>query len=477
MCLGRREISRAFRDVGDEEQGGGRARIRAIGGGEAGPAFPGRVHSTAPEFRPAQGKQNGRRLGRVRKLGEEAAVARRGLVPRAGGVGSLAAHLERGPAHGGSERLLEERVDAGARLVGLARLEVHLGQAQRRIPAEGRRPRSRGDQLEPAPRLRGLPRVTLDLTAQEEHVGPRAGIEVAAEDLLLEGARFIGALLLRQPAIHREDGGEAERSCLVGGVQGPRLGERSRGVAEVEESQDEPGADPEDLGSLRIGGQKPAIGLHRGEGLPRRPAPPRLAKKRGVDHGTQAAVSEALEPGHRVLVLTELAQGIAEPEGGLGGHGNGQGLAAQAHQNVARLGVASETVESDASAKLNPRDQLGRQPALDEGVERFERARRLVGEQREPAILERRIGAHVGARIWLHDLEHQLRRRLGPAHPDQGLPQPVAGLAEHGRVAAPLDRVLQRLARLLVLAALELGAAAFHELRHYADHAAQWIAG
>src|SRR6266545_3404398 len=150
-----------------------------------------RLEPPAAEFRPAECLHDRRRLGRAREFGEEAAIMRRGLVPGATRVGGLAAQRESRGTEIGRQGLPEKRLDARAGWGDLPALEIHLRQAQPRVPAERRRPRPRRDQLEAAAGLRHLPGVALDLAGQQQHEGAGGGLEGPSQDLLLERTRLV----------------------------------------------------------------------------------------------------------------------------------------------------------------------------------------------------------------------------------------------------------------------------------------------
>ena len=370
-------------------------------------------------------------------------------------------------------RIASTRVRAGG---DVPALEVQLGQAQPRVPAEGRRPGLRHDELEAAAGFGGLSRGALELTGQQDDVGTRSRRQGPAEDILLERPSVVHALLLRRPAIDRKEHRKAERARFIRGIEPARFVQSRGVVVEVEEGQGQSGARPENLRHLRIRRHHPAVGLDGRERLARRAAPPAQPQQPRVDEKPRAAVRERLQARDGILVLAESSERVAEPEGRFARDGGRQGLLNEPCPDLARLGVPPETVERDRAAVLHPRQQLGRRPVLGQRVERRERARRIARHQRKPGVFERCVKPDVRARGCLDDEEHRPGGRLSPVEADQGFGLPVPRLAKHVRVARAPDRAFEGQQSVVVLAALEAGAAALDQLGDDTEDAAQRVA-
>src|SRR5215471_6280369 len=113
-------------------------------------------------------------------------------------------------------------------------------------------------------------------------------------------------------------------------------------------------------------------------------------------------------------------------------------------------------------------DERRRDATFDQVVEVGERASRILLLERDPAEIVGGIGAELRSRVVLH---HEREHALGLAHasePQERLTEPVARLPLKTPIARFLARFLERVPRLLQLAALEASAAALDQLGSHA---------
>ena len=462
--LGARRVAGARGDLGGQQERGGSTWVLGLARGELGPELPRFLGTTAAELGPAEGELHRRRLGGGAVVGEKATIAVRRLVPVARGIARLAAEGEHGRADIRIERLAEERVKTRLGLGKLAALDVHLGEAIARVPAEGGRARIAGDELEAAARLARLLRLALELRAEEHDVGARGGLEILAQELEGEGPPFLHSMLLRGPAVHGEKHGQPQGALGIGLVEPSRLVEGGGIVADVEQGQGQARPRPQDLAQLGVGREEPAIGLHRLQGLAARAAPPGLAEQAGLDIELRSARGERGESGHGVLVVAEPAERIAEPELRLAGHGARQALGEEPRPGFARVGKAAQAVEGERASVTSPRNHLGRRARLEDVVEGLERARGLARVEQDHSVGQAAVVPDVRARLVLDGQVQRLLDTVRLLQADQRLGQPVPRLAQERPVRVLLDGVLEGLARLFEFVSLEARPPALDQL-------------
>jgi hypothetical protein len=287
---------------------------------------------------------------------------------------------------GGVRRALrDEPLRAGARLLELPGLEVHLSQPG---PREGAHISSALPLVcghEAIPRLRGLPGLTQRFRAQGQRVGARGRVEIETEQLRERPLRLPGELLLDDMPGEQQAHRHREGALLVERLEPRGLIACGVEVIEIEEGPHQAGPRPRGFARIRIGDEEPAIGLHRVERLARLATPPAQAHETGLDQELRARCREDLQPLGGARRVAQTAERVTQPVRGLGGERARQAAVQQRRPLVARLRVPLEGVEGEGPAVSRGGHQLRRHAAAQEALEDVEGTLRVAALERDPA--------------------------------------------------------------------------------------------
>ena len=456
----RREVPRLQGQLRGEQERVGRAGVVGLGAHGLQQLAARVVLASLLEVRPRQRRARERRLRIGRELHEHAAQrgARRHVV--AGLIRRLGLQEQRGQQQlrPRSRLGVEQRRQIGHGLVVLADFEIDA-----RLPHGGLTPHRRAGghllgQLELRARFVAVALRPTRLALHDQHPGARGGIEIGAEQLLINrfGIDGVGGIerAAREPEQHRI--GERRAPRAQRGHALARAGPVARGHQRQRQSRGRPFT----LRAARVRAER-GHGLRRVAGGER---PPRQSQPARGEQRVRAALRELAQHRLGARGLADSSERVAVPE---------EDVARDRRRHATRLHLSpflvglfppAERIERQREPVASPCvERRRRRPGQQHG-ERVACAARFAQPQRRPAgAVHRPRTPFLPGRL-LRDLPEEPVGLLGAVQSPQRLGQPVARLLEQLAFGALAHGVVERLGRVVEVAALKACAPALERL-------------